>query len=70
MARDQNHKSFYTDENIKLRSPFQLLNTRNNFFRVSGLKHLLYGMIKTSFPWQLRQVPNDPLKRELLQAYI
>lgn len=27
-------------------------------------------MIKTGFLWQLRQVPKDPLKRELLQAYI
>lgn len=27
-------------------------------------------MIKTDFLWQLRQVPKDPLKRELFQAHI
>lgn len=63
MARDQNHKSFYTDENIKLRSPFQLLNTRNNFFKESQLRpcqcsekhlHAIFGLTRAADRLSLR----------------
>lgn len=53
MARDQRQKSFYTDENIKLRSPFQLVNTRIKFLKRSHPRlchvsekhlHVIFGL--------------------------
>lgn len=55
MARDQRHKSFYADENIKLRSPFEPVNTRNKFLKGSQLRpcqcsekhlHVIFGFTK------------------------
>lgn len=63
MAWDQNHKSFYTDENIKLRSPFQLLNPRNNFFKESQFRpcqcsekhlHVIFGFTCAADRYSLR----------------